>query len=116
MKKAQDDPSIAIGEGQKQEGGYSGNTRQKESPFCYIDGHLSRIAELEPKLQIYKGRVVPRGDIVKDDSGAYAVSSEQGPSASQIPDCDGDAANAASAYTQVKLEDVPRLLKILKSE
>ena len=34
--------------------------------------HLKN-AELEPKLQKYKGRVVVRGDIVKDDSGAYAV-------------------------------------------
>ena len=32
--------------------------------------HLKN-AELEPKLQKYKGRVVLRGDFVKDDSGAY---------------------------------------------
>ena len=30
--------------------------------------HLQN-AELEPKLQKHKGRVVLRGDIVKDDSG-----------------------------------------------
>ena len=64
-----------------------------------------------------------RGDIVKDDSGAYAVSAEQGSSASQmtaakvmdviarLPDCTGQAADAVSAYTQLKLEDAPRLLK-----
>ena len=69
-----------------------------------------------------------RGDIVKDDSGAYAVFAEQGSSASQmtaakvmdviarIPDCDGQAADAVSAYTQVKIEDAPKLLKIPKSE
>ena len=69
-----------------------------------------------------------RGDIVKDDSGAYAVFTEQGSSASQmtaakvmdviarLPHCDGQAADAVSAYTQVKLEDVPRLLRIPKSE
>ena len=34
--------------------------------------HLKN-SELEPQLQKYKGRVVLRGDIVKDDSGAYAV-------------------------------------------
>ena len=85
-------------------------------------------AELEPKLQKYKGRVVLRGDIVKDDSGACAVFTEQGSSASQmtaakimdviarLPDCDGQAADAVSAYTQEKLEDAPRLLKIPKSE
>ena len=45
--------------------------------------HLKN-AELEPKLQKYKGRVVLWGDTVKDDSGAYAVFTEQGSSASQM--------------------------------
>ena len=35
-----------------------------------------------PKHQKYKGRVVLRGDIVKDNSGSYAVFTEQGSSAS----------------------------------
>ena len=92
-----------------------------------IDGHMSpqKNAELEPKFQKYKGRVVLRGDIVRDDSGACAVFTEQGSSASQmtavkvmgviarLPDCDGQAADAVSAYTQVKLEDDPRVLKNL---
>ena len=34
--------------------------------------HLKN-AELESKHQKYKGRIVLRGDIVKDDSGSYAV-------------------------------------------
>ena len=34
----------------------------------------------------------------------------------RLPGCDGRAADAVSAYTQVKLEDAPRLLKIQKSE
>ena len=38
--------------------------------------HLKN-AELETKHQKYKGRVVLRGDIVKDDSGSYAVFIEQ---------------------------------------
>ena len=37
--------------------------------------HLKN-AELETKHQKYKGRVVLRGDIVKDDSGSYAVLTE----------------------------------------
>ena len=45
--------------------------------------HLKN-AELEAKHQKYKGRVVLRGDFVKDDSGSYAVFTEQGSSASQI--------------------------------
>ena len=69
-----------------------------------------------------------RGDIVKDGSGAYAVFTEQGSSASQmtaakvmdmksrLPGCSGQAADAVSAYTQVKMEDASTLLKIPKSE
>ena len=45
--------------------------------------HLKN-AELEAKHQKYKGRVVLRGDIVKDDSGSYAVITEQRSSASQM--------------------------------
>ena len=40
----------------------------------------------EPTFQKHKGRVVLRGDIVKDDSGSYAVFTGQGSSASQITD------------------------------
>ena len=45
--------------------------------------HLKN-SELEPQYQKYKDRVVLRGDIVKDDSGSYAVFAEQGSSASQM--------------------------------
>ena len=45
--------------------------------------HLKN-SELEPKIQKYKGRIVLRGDIVKDDSGWYAVFTAQGSSASQM--------------------------------
>ena len=89
--------------------------------------HLKN-AELETKHQKYKGRVVLQGDIVKDDSGSYAVFTEQGSPASQmtaakimdiisrLPGCAGQAADAVSAYTQVKMEDAHKLLKIPKSE
>ena len=89
--------------------------------------HLKN-SEVEPQFQKYKGRIVLRGDIVKDDSGSYAVFTEQGSSASQtsgakimdiisrLPGCDGQAADAVSAYTQVKMEDAPKLLKVPKSE
>ena len=89
--------------------------------------HLKN-AELEPIHQKYKGRVVLRRDIVKDNSGSYAVFTEQGSSASQmtaskimdiisrLPGCDGQAADAVSAYTQVKMEDAQKLFKIPKSE
>ena len=69
--------------------------------------HLKN-AELEAKHQKYKGRVVFRCDIVKDDSGSCAVFTEQGSSASQmtaakvmdiiasLPGCDGQEADAVS--------------------
>ena len=89
--------------------------------------HLKN-AELEAKHQKYKGRIVLRGDFVKDDSGSCAVFTEQGSSASQmtaakvmdiisrLPWCAGQAADAVSSYTHVKMEDAPKLLKIPKSE
>ena len=69
-----------------------------------------------------------RGDIAKDDSGSYAVLTDQGSSASQmtaanvmdilsrLPGCSGQAADAVSACTQVKMEDAPTLWKTAKSE
>ena len=89
--------------------------------------HLKN-AEVEAEHQKYKSRVVLRCDIVKDDSGSYAVFTEQGSSTSQmtaakimniisrLPGCDGQAADAVSAKTQVKMEDAHKFLKIPKSE
>ena len=60
-------------------------------------------------FQKLKGRVVLRGDIVKDDSGSYEVFTEQGSSTAQmtaakimdiisrLPGCAGQAADAVSA-------------------
>ena len=74
--------------------------------------HLKN-AELEAEHQKYKGRVVLRGDIVKDDSGSYAVFTEQGSSASQmtaakvmdvmarLPGCAGQANLDTSTKTQM---------------
>ena len=45
--------------------------------------HLKN-SELEPQFHKYKGRVILRGDNVKDDSGSYAVFTEQGSSASHM--------------------------------
>ena len=59
---------------------------------------------------------------MQDDSGSHAVIEEQVSSASQmtaakvmdaiarLPGCAGQAADAESAYTQVKMEDAPTLL------
>ena len=45
--------------------------------------HLQN-ADLERQFQMYRRRVVLRGDIVKDDSKACAVFTEQGSPASQM--------------------------------
>ena len=83
---------------------------------------------MEAKHQKYIGRDVLRGDVVKDNSGSYAEFTEQGSSASQMNAAKimdiisillgryGQAADAVSAYTQVKIEDAHKLLKIPKSE
>ena len=90
--------------------------------------HLKNVRSWNRQYQKYKGRVVLRGDIVKDDSGSYAVFTEQGSSASQmtaakvmdiisrLPGCSSQAADAVSAYRQVRMEDASTLLKIPKSE
>ena len=112
---------MKLDESQKQK---RGDRRSKDegrkSSFRLTDGQMSFKEELETKHQHYKGRVVLRGDIVKDDSGSCAVFTEQGSSASQttaskvmdiisrLPGCDGQTADAVSAYTQVKLEDAPK--------
>ena len=77
---------------------------------------ILRMRSCNSYVQKYKGRVVLRGDIVKNDSGAHAVFDEQGSSAS--PDdgrnsngshckttSDEQVADAVSAYTWVKFEE-----------
>ena len=128
MEKDWDYPSVAVGESQKQEGGHKRDTKNGNTVHftSLMDSCHLKNANMGPQFQKYKGRVVLRGDIVKDDSRANAVF-EQSSSASQmtaakvmdviarLPDCDGQAADAISADTQVKLEDAPRSLKIRKS-
>ena len=79
--------------------------------------------ESEAKHQKYKGRVVLRGDIVRDDSCSFAVFIEQGSSASQmtaakvmdiisrLPGCAREGTDAVSAYTQVKMEDAHKIIE-----
>ena len=72
----------------------------------------------------YKGRVVFRGDVVKDDSGSHAVFTEQESSASHVTGVKvldvivkllwvaGQAGEFVSACTQGKTEDTPKLLRV----
>jgi hypothetical protein len=74
-------------------------------------------SELPAAMRRYKGRLVLRGDQVKDEDGFYAVFSEQETSASnmatrrfmdalaRVPGNDGENSDAAGAYTQVVLKD-----------
>jgi hypothetical protein len=74
-----------------------------------------------PQLKkVYKGRIVFRGDIVKDETGYLAIFSEQGTSSSQLEaakmmdalahasvddqeECDGEEGDAIGAYTPALL-------------
>ena len=85
--------------------------------------HLRRMPNWRQSTKHYKGRVVLRGDIAKDDSGSYAIFTEQGSSASQmtaakvmdiisrLPGCAGQAADAVSAYTQVKMGRCSKIIE-----
>ena len=81
--------------------------------------HLKN-SQLPKEYHKYEGRVVFRGDIIKDEEGAYALFSEQGASASSIeaarlvdviarmPGCGGFNVDAINAFNQVTLgEDCP---------
>ncbi len=75
---------------------------------------------LPQQKKVYKGRIVFRGDIVKDETGYMGIFSEQGTSSSQLEaaemmdalahssvddeeECGGEEGDAIGAYTQVKL-------------
>ena len=89
--------------------------------------HLKN-AELERKHQKYKDRVVLRGDIVKRRlrvlrsihcTRIFSISNDSRQNMdviSRLPGFDGQAAEAVSAKTQVKMEDAHKLSKISKSE
>ena len=78
--------------------------------LCHIKN-----SQMDKQYWSYKGRIVFRGDIVKNEDGAFAVFTEQGASASnmaaakfldaiaRLPGNDGEDSDAIGAYTQVKL-------------
>ena len=104
----------------KKKRGHSGSIEEKNSPFCFADGYLSS-QEVQVRTTISKLQR-PSGtpcDTVENDSGYYAVFTEQNSSASQMtaakvldvtarpPDCADQEADEVSAYTQVQMEDAP---------
>ena len=83
-----------------------------------MDLCFEKNSQLEKSKRKYKGRVVFRGDQVKDEEGIYAVFTDQGSSSShmasakfldaiaRMPGCSGADSDADSAYTQVVLADM----------
>ena len=85
-------------------------------------------AELAKKFQLYKGRVVFRGDGVKDQTGDLAVFSQQQASASNMAaakvlavvarfkGCSAIDTDAQSAYTQAELQGPPCYITLPKEQ
>ena len=97
------------------QGGHSGSTKKEQRTVHFAT--LMDICHLKKPVRTKntkstKDESLLRGDIVKDDSGSYAVFTEQVSSASQmtaakvmdviarLPDRDGQAVDAVFAYTQ----------------
>ena len=85
--------------------------------LCHIKN-----SQMGEEFWSYKGRIVFRGDLTKDENGHLAVFTEQGASASnmaaaklmdaiaRMPGNDGEDSDAVGAYTQVRLSDAVKLL------
>ncbi|MHC4951072.1 MAG: hypothetical protein ACYTEU_08835, partial [Planctomycetota bacterium] len=85
--------------------------------LCHIKN-----SQMGKEFWSYKGRIVFRGDLTKDEDGYLAVFTEQGASASnmaaakfmdaiaRMPGNDGEDSDAVGAYTQVRLSDAAKLL------
>ena len=59
-------------------------TKQQECPLCHIHGHMApQECGVGTNITEVQRQSHAPGDIVKDDSGANAVFTEQGSSASQ---------------------------------
>ena len=73
--KTRENTSMAADESQKQKGmiDEARNDGRKVHFASLMDLCHLKNSDYEPKIQKYKGRVVLRGDMVKDDSGSYAV-------------------------------------------
>ena len=85
--------------------------------LCHIKN-----SQLGKEFWTYKGRIVFRCDIVKDETGQFPVFTEQGASAShmaaakfmdaiaRMPGNHGEDSDAIGAYTQVALKEAAKLL------
>ena len=76
-------------------------------------------SQLGKEFWTYKGRVVFRGDIVKDENGQYAIFTASASNMAaakfmdaiaRMPGNDGEDSDAVGAYTQVRLSDAAKLI------
>ena len=89
--------------------------------LCHLKN--AEFAKKKKNIQKYKGRVVLRGDKVKDEEGYRIALTEQGASASQMAAAKffdtlskllgmaGEASDAVSEYTSVNMTEAPWLLR-----
>ena len=102
--------------------------QEEEAIFYSIIILVHKFIRMPQAMKIPAAKAAVDKEWEKLKSGSCAVFAKQGSSASQmtaakvmviisrLPGCDGQAADAVSAYTHVKMEDAPKLLKIPKSE
>ena len=115
MEEARDDHSLETAKSPKQKGGYSlkdkETKRKSTSPYWWT--HVTWKTRIGPKLQKYIGRVVLCVTLWKTTLEPMQFSLNKYRLASQmtaakvmdvierLPDCEGQATDAVSAYTQV---------------
>ena len=129
MRETGENPGMAADESQKQERSVQGTRAEKFILRHWWISVILRIRSWSLNIKSTKAESCSVVTIVKNDSGSYAVFTEQGSSASQMTAAKimdiisrlpggwaGQAADAVSACTQVKMQDAPKLLKIPKSE
>ena len=99
------------------------NRIKKEVHFGSIKAlcHIKNLERAQVEWQ-YKGRIVFRGDLVKDETGYKAVFTEQSTCASymtgtkfldiiaRFPGCIGEDADATSAFTQITFDEAAEIL------
>ena len=103
-------------------------TKEKSILLRLWTSVISRMRSWNQSIKRTKAGSCSEVTLEDDSSGSYAVFTEQGSSAShmtaakvmdvsaRLRDGEGQEADAVSAYTQVRLEDAPKLQKKPKSE
>ena len=85
MRETGNTPDLAPDESQKQErSDRRSKDKGQQSPFFVMDLCHLKNSELELQCQKYRGKVVLRCNIVRNDFGSYTVFTEQRTSASEM--------------------------------